>query len=259
MVQFRRLFIIRLALACMAFTVMLPAVVLAKSQMANEQQTPQSARPDSNQAKKSSILKTQKDQVNYAIGANFIGAIKQQGIDVDLEMVMRGMKDAYAGKELQMTDGEIRKAIMIYHGEVQRKQARARAEAAENRKREGETFLAENQKKEGVVTLPSGVQYRVIKEGHGNKPADSDVVELHYRGTLINGAEFDSSFRTGHSATVKVADLIPGWREALKLMPVGSKWQVVIPPQLAYGARGVKGSVGPNETLIIEMELLAVK
>lgn len=259
MLQSRSIFFTSLALIFLAFAVTLPADAHAKSQKAKEQQALQNAQPDSNQAQKSSVLKTQRDQVNYAIGANFMGAIKQQGIDIDLEMVMRGIKDAHAGKDLLMTDEEIRKAIIVYHGEVQRKQAKARAEAAENRRRESEAFLMENKNKEGIVVLPSGVQYRVIKEGHGNKPTDSDVVELHYRSTLINGAEFDSSFRTGHSAIVKVADLVPGWREALKLMPVGSKWQVFIPSQLAYGARGVKGSVGPNETLIIEMELLAVK
>jgi FKBP-type peptidyl-prolyl cis-trans isomerase FklB len=133
------------------------------------------------------------------------------------------------------------------------------AKAAEDNRKAGESFLAENKKKEGVVTLPSGLQYKVLKAGDGKKPTDADTVECHYRGTLINGTEFDSSYLTGQPATFKIAGVIPGWREALKLMPVGSKWQLFVPSQLAYGARGKGGSIGPNAALIFEVELLAIK
>jgi FKBP-type peptidyl-prolyl cis-trans isomerase FklB len=133
------------------------------------------------------------------------------------------------------------------------------AKAAEDNKKAGESFLAENKKKEGVVTLPSGLQYKVLKAGDGKKPTDTDTVECNYRGTHIDGTEFDSSYRTGQPATFKVAGVIPGWREALKLMPVGSKWQIFVPSQLAYGTRGKPGSVGPNAALIFEVELLAIK
>jgi FKBP-type peptidyl-prolyl cis-trans isomerase FklB len=130
--------------------------------------------------------------------------------------------------------------------------------AAADNKKEGDAFLAENMKKEGVMALPSGLQYKILKAGSGKMPTDADTVECNYRGTFINGTEFDSSYRTGKPATLKVKGVIPGWQEALKLMPVGSKWQLFIPPQLAYGERG-SGPIGPNATLIFDLELLAIK
>ena len=130
---------------------------------------------------------------------------------------------------------------------------------AEENKKIGDAFLEENKKKEGVVALPSGLQYKILKAGDGRKPTDADMIECNYRGVLINGTEFDSSYRTGKPATLKVMGLIPGWTEALKLMPVGSKWQLFIPPQLAYGERGAGRYIGPNATLIFELELIAVK
>jgi len=139
-----------------------------------------------------------------------------------------------------------------------RKQRQAAGLAGEENRKAGEAFLAGNKAKDGVVTLPSGLQYKVLKAGDGRKPSDADMVECRYRGTLIDGTEFDRSDPAGQPATFKVAGVIPGWREALKLMPVGSKWQLFIPPQLAYGAIG-SGPIGPNATLIFELELLAVK
>lgn len=203
-------------------------------------------------------LKTQKDQVNYAIGANIIGTIKQQGVEIDLDLVIKGMRDAYSGDKLLLTDEEVRTAIDRYQTAVKQKRSQMTAKAAEDNKKEGEVFLAENKKKEGVVTLASGLQYKVLKAGNGKKPVDADTVECHYKGTLINGAEFDSSYRTGKPAAFKVSGVIPGWTAALKQMPVGSKWQLFIPPQLAYGERG-SGRIGPNATLIFEIELIAVK
>jgi FKBP-type peptidyl-prolyl cis-trans isomerase FklB len=126
-------------------------------------------------------------------------------------------------------------------------------------KKEGDAFLAENKQKEGVVTLPSGLQYKIIKAGEGKKPKQEDTVVCHYRGTLINGTEFDGTHGPGEPATFKVTGVVPGWREALKLMPVGSKWQLFIPPVLAYGERGAGATIGPNATLIYEVELLAIK
>ena len=130
--------------------------------------------------------------------------------------------------------------------------------SAENKK-EGTAFLARNKTKQGVVTLPSGLQYKILKAGNGKKPVGADTVECHYRGTLINGTEFDSSYRRGQAASFPVSGVIPGWTEALKLMPVGSKWQLFIPPQLAYGAQGSGRDIGPDATLIFEVELLAIK
>ncbi len=210
-------------------------------------------------AGKSVVLKTQKDKVNYGIGVNIIGNIKQQGVEIDLDLVVQGMKDAYSDKKLLLTDEEIRIAIDQYQTAVRQKRSTMMAKAAEDNMRAGESFLAENRKKEGVVVLPSGLQYKIIKAGGGKKPTDADTVECHYRGTLIDGTEFDSSFRTEQPATLKVAGVIAGWKEALKLMPTGSKWQLFVPSQLAYGTRGKGGSIGPNAALIFEMELLAIK
>jgi len=203
-------------------------------------------------------LKTDKEKVNYAIGVNIIGNIKQQGVEIDLDLVMKGMKDAYSGGKLPLSDEDLRIAIDRYQTAVRQKRSQMTAKAAEDNKKEGEAFLAKNKKKEGVVLLPSGLQYKILKSGDGRKPTDADTVECNYRGTLMNGAEFDSSHRTGKPASLKVSGVIPGWTEALKMMTVGSKWQIFVPSQLAYGERG-SGRIGPNATLIFEVELLAIK
>ena len=233
-----------------------PAIQKNASQVTKPDPGEQNALNDSGKAPD---LKTQQDRVNYAIGVNLIENIKKQGIDIDLNLVTKGMQDAFLGRKLPMTDEELRTSISIYQTEVRQKQSKARALATENNKKEGEAFLAENGGKEGVVTLPSGLQYRIIKAGEGKLPTDKDAVECHYRGSLINGTEFDSSLRKGNPAIIKVNSVIPGWREALKLMPVGSKWQLFVPSQLAYGPRGATPSIGPNETLIFEVELIAIK
>lgn len=205
-------------------------------------------------------LKTDKDKVNYGIGVSVVRNFQQQGMEVNLDMVFQGMKDALAGKKLLMDEMDLRKTLNAYQTELRRKQAVARAMAAMDNKKAGEEFLAENKKKEGVVTLPSGLQYKILKKGDGKNPTDADMVEFHYRGSFVNGTEFGSSYGDGNPAIVKVQEGggIPGWSEALKLMPVGSKWQLFIPPQLAFGDKG-KGRIGPNETLIFEVELLAIK
>jgi len=203
-------------------------------------------------------LKTDKDRVNYSIGVNIIGNFKLQGIDIDLDLVMKGMQDAHSGGKLLLTDEEIRVGVDKYLTAVKQKWSQMKVKTAEENKKAGEVFLAENKKKEGVVTLPSGLQYKVLKAGDGKKPTDADTVECNYRGTLINGTEFDSSYRAGKPASFKVSGVVPGWTEALKMMPVGSKWQLFIPYQLAYGERG-SGRIGPNAMLIFEVELLAIK
>jgi FKBP-type peptidyl-prolyl cis-trans isomerase FklB len=208
-------------------------------------------------AEESLSLKTEKDKENYAIGVNMMRNFKQQGVDIDLDVVMKGMKDALSGGKLLMTEADLRKTTTMLQNEMRLKQRQARTAGVDN-KREGDAFLTENKKKEGVVTLPSGLQYKILKAGDGKKPTDADTVECRYRGTFMDGTEFDSSVRSGQPATLKVAGVIPGWREALKLMPVGSRWQLFIPPQLAYGARGA-ARVGPNVTLIFELDLLAIK
>ena len=204
-------------------------------------------------------LKTQKDKVSYAIGIDIAKKLKQMGVDIDADIVVRGLKDGFAGEKLLMTEDDLRATMGALSEELRQKQVAAMKALAEENKKKGDSFLAENKKKEGVVTLPSGLQYKIIKAGFGKKPTENDTVECTYRGTLINGKEFDSSFRTGKPATFKVSGVIAGWTEALKLMPVGSKWQLAIPPELAYGRRGAGRDIGPNSTLVFEIELIAIK
>jgi UDP-GlcNAc:undecaprenyl-phosphate/decaprenyl-phosphate GlcNAc-1-phosphate transferase len=236
-----------------------PALQKGKSQAIKPEQRDVNSRNAPSDFDGTTDLKTQQDRINYAIGVNLIGNFKQQGIDIDLDFVIKGMQDAFLGRKSPMTDEELRTCINTYQTEVRQKQSKARAMATESNKKEGEAFLAENGKQEGVVTLQSGLQYRIIKAGEGMKPTDKDAVVCHYRGSLISGAEFDSSYRKGHPGTFKINSVIPGWREALLLMPVGSTWQIFVPSQLAYGERGMSPSIGPNATLIFEIELIAIK
>jgi FKBP-type peptidyl-prolyl cis-trans isomerase FklB len=171
---------------------------------------------------------------------------------------MKGMRDAAAGGKLLMSEGDIKSTMSMAFSDIKRKKAFDRSFAQQDNQKKGEEFLAGNKTKEGVVTLPSGLQYKIIKAGDGRKPTEADTVECRLRGTHIDGTEFDSPYRSGQPATLKVSEVIPGWREALKIMSVGSKWQLFIPPQLAYGQRG-SGGIGPYETIIYELELVAIK
>jgi FKBP-type peptidyl-prolyl cis-trans isomerase len=202
-------------------------------------------------------LKTEKDKVNYGIGVSIGKSLKQQGMEVDLNLVMKGLKDELSGNKLLLSDDELRKTMTSFQQELRQKQMQARQTAAMNNKKEGEDFQAENKKKEGVVTLPSGLQYQILKAGAGQKPTETNTVEVRYRGTLLNGKEFDSS--GSDTRTFKLAQIIPGWREALQLMPVGSKWRLVVPSNLAYGERGMGQTIMPNSTLIFEVELVGIK
>lgn len=204
------------------------------------------------------VLKTQKDQVNYAIGVHLIGNFKRQGVDIDLNLVIKGMRDAYSGGKLLMTYGDLQRSFMVYQSEMRRTQSKVVSSKAEQNKHAGKVFLEENRKKEGVIALPSGLQYEILRTVKGKRPTDADSVECHYRGTFINGKEFDSSYRRGSPITVQVKGIIPGWAEALKLMPVGSKWRIFVPSQLGYGERGAGDVIEPNTTLIFEIELLAI-
>lgn len=210
-------------------------------------------------AKETGALATQRDKVNYAIGVNLIGNFKQQGVDIDLDVVMQGMRDAAAGGKLLLSEDELRQAITQYQTKIRQKRGQETVKPAVDNRAAGEAFLAENKEKEGVVTLESGLQYKILKAGDGRKPTLEDTVECQYRGFFINGNEFDSSYGNERPLLFKVAEMIAGWRQALPLMPTGSKWQLFVPAPLAYGERGKGGSIGPNTTLIFEVELLAIK
>ena len=204
-------------------------------------------------------LTTQKAKFSYALGMNLGASFKKQSVPVDPNILARGIKDALAGGKTALTEEQARAVLMEVQTEVRKKQQEEMQAAGEASKKEGATFLADNKSKDGIVTLPSGLQYKVLTQGTGPKPTASDTVVCNYRGTLINGAEFDSSYKRGEPATFPVNGVIKGWTEALQLMPVGSKWQLFIPSDLAYGERSPAPEIGPNSTLIFEVELLSIK
>ena len=204
-------------------------------------------------------LKTQKDKVSYAIGMNIGQGMKKDSLDVDPDILARGVKDAMTGAKPLMAEEEARAAMNQLRTEMTEKKKAEAQHAGPANKQAGQQFLAANKTKEGVVTLPSGLQYKIIKQGDGPKPTASDTVVTNYRGTLIDGTEFDSSYKRGEPATFPVGQVIKGWTEALQLMPVGSKWQLFIPSDLAYGEHSPGGEIGPNSTLIFDIELLSIQ
>ena len=205
-------------------------------------------------------LPTQKDKVSYAIGMNIGKGLHRDNLDIDPDVLLRGLKDGMSGGQTLMTDEQERATMVELQNQVRSKMEAQRAQEAETNKSAGEAFLAANKAKPGVVTLPSGLQYKILKEGTGPKPTAGDTVSCNYRGTFVDGKEFDSSAQHGDKpATFPVSGVIKGWTEALQLMPVGSKWQLVLPPDLAYGARGAGADIGPNETLIFEVELVGIE
>jgi FKBP-type peptidyl-prolyl cis-trans isomerase FklB len=204
-------------------------------------------------------LKTPKEKISYIIGVQIGTQFKGDAIDVDPNLVGRGIQDAIAGNKLLLGDQEFRDTMNAFQKEQTAKQTVEKKKQGEKNKKEGDAFLAENKKKAGVKTTPSGLQYKVLKEGTGRKPKATDTVTTNYKGTLIDGKEFDSSYRRGEPATIQLGGVIPGWSEALQLMKEGSKWQLFIPPQLAYAEQGAGNQIGPNATLIFEVELISVK
>jgi FKBP-type peptidyl-prolyl cis-trans isomerase FklB len=203
-------------------------------------------------------LKTEKEKASYSIGASIGRNLHNDGIDIDTAILLRGLKDGLSGGTLKLTDDEIRTTIITLQKDAREKQNAKMKVLGEENQKQGDAFLAANKSREGVVTLPSGVQYKVIKQGDGPKPAASDTVVCNYRGTLVDGKEFDSSAKHGGPATFPVSGVIKGWTEVLQLMPVGSNYQVVIPAALAYGPRG-PADIGPNATLVFDIELVSVK
>jgi FKBP-type peptidyl-prolyl cis-trans isomerase FklB len=204
------------------------------------------------------VLETEKEKASYAIGLSVGKGLHRDSIDVDPKFVLQGLEDALADGKVLLTDDQIKTVMTDLQNVVHQKQEEKRLALAESNKKDGAAFLAANATKEGVVTLPSGLQYKVLTAGTGPKPTATDSVVCNYRGTLLDNTEFDSSYKRGQPATFTVGGVIKGWTEALQLMPVGSKWQLFIPPDLAYGERG-PGTIGPNATLIFEVELMSIQ
>jgi FKBP-type peptidyl-prolyl cis-trans isomerase FklB len=204
-------------------------------------------------------LKTQKEKASYAIGLNIGRSLHKDSVEIDPAIFSRGLKDGVAGGKALLTDDEIKATMTALQADVNKRQGEKMQQQGEANKKAGEAFLAANKSKEGVVTLPSGLQYKILKAGTGPKPTASDSVVCNYKGTLLDNTEFDSSYKRGQPATFPVSGVIKGWTEALQLMPVGSKWQLFIPGDLAYGLRSPSATIGPNSTLIFEVELLSIE
>ncbi len=206
----------------------------------------------------SPALKTMSDSVSYAIGLNIGKSIKSDSLDVNPAIIASGIRHAMSGDKPMLTDEQIQSTMEALQKQMMAKQAAAQSAASEENKSKGAAFLAENKKKEGVVELASGLQYKIIKEGKGKKPAATDKVKVHYVGTTIDGEEFDSSVKRGTPAEFKLNEVIAGWTEGLQLLPVGSKCMLYVPSNLAYGDRGASGPIKPGSTLIFEVELLDI-
>ncbi len=208
---------------------------------------------------KKAELSSPKDKVSYGIGMNIGRNFSRQEFDVNPDILAQGIKDVLAGGPTLMTEEEAQTTLVNFQQEMAAKHQAKMTELAEKNKAAGEAFMAENAKKEGVVTLPSGLQYKVLVEGTGKTPGQDDTVTVNYRGALIDGKEFDSSYKRGEPATFPLAGVIPGWTEALQLMKEGSKWQLFIPSALAYGEGGAGPDITPNSSLIFEVELISIQ
>ena len=228
-------------------------VLAQQTPAASTQQAPAS------ESQNSSTLTSQKDKVSYALGMNLGSNLKRQSVEVDPKVLLQGLEDIMAGGKTQLTEDQARATLTELQTDLRKKMQEKMQQAGEANKKQGDEFLAANKGKEGVVALPSGLQYKVVTAGTGPKPASTDSVVCNYRGTLIDGTEFDSSYKRGQPATFPVNGVIKGWTEALQLMPVGSKWQLFVPSDLAYGPQGAGGNIGPNATLIFEVELLSIE
>ena len=206
-----------------------------------------------------SLLKTKIDKTSYAIGMDIGKNLKKQPVELNPEAISQGLWDSYTDGKALMTEQEYIDTMTAFRNEMTQKQTAQMKEAGDRNKKEGEKYLADNKTKEGVITTASGLQYKEITKGTGASPKSTDTVSVHYKGTLIDGKEFDSSYKRGQPASFPVNGVIKGWTEALQLMKVGAKWQLVIPSDLAYGERGAGRDIGPHSTLIFDVELLSIK
>jgi FKBP-type peptidyl-prolyl cis-trans isomerase FklB len=236
------------------------ALCIAAEQSAPEQGQAPSINADEGHASSgSSPSKADTERASYAIGMSMAKEMKSQGIELDPDAMVRGYKDVASGGKPGMTDDEAQSAIMAFRMEVALRQQEELKKAGEENKKKGDAFLAAHKKKQGVHTTSSGLQYRVIREGQGKKPGPNDAVKVNYRATFIDGTEFDSSSKQNQPAEIQVTDVIPGCAEALQLMKTGSKYEFVVPPDLAFGETGARGVIPPNATLVFEIELVSVE
>ena len=203
-------------------------------------------------------MKSNKEKISYIIGRDMAANLSKQGLEIDPELFLKGMKEAMAGQSSALTPEDAQAAMLELQQLMQSRQATSHSRIGEINQQEGAAFLAENKNKEGVITLPSGLQYMVLQEGSGKTPGKADRVTTHYHGTLIDGTVFDSSYERGQPATFPVSGVISGWTEALTKMKEGSKWRLFLPADLAYGAQGAGEDIGPNATLIFDVELISV-
>jgi FKBP-type peptidyl-prolyl cis-trans isomerase len=252
------------SLAVLAFSNIFPGLTIAQQTPAptptTQSTTPKTTHRASTAAKPLPlILKTPKDKTSYAIGLNIGKNMQRDSVDVDPKILARGLQDALTGAKPLLSEDEIKATMTALQTDVRKRQMEKMQAAADANKKQGDDFLAANKAKPGVITLPSGLQYKILQQGNGPKPTATDSVVVNYRGTLLNDTEFDSSYKRGQPATLSLGGVIKGWTEALQLMPVGSKWQLFIPADLAYGSRGQGPVIGPNATLIFEIELLSIQ
>ena len=240
----------------------LPSVIFADGSDPHAfQAAPQAAKALAEMPPIAAELKSDKQKGSFAIGYNMGSTLRKQiGAEtIDEAAFLQGLQQSLAGQKASLSAIEQERALKAFITTVQAQQVKKQAETVENNKKKGDEYLANNKKQKGVVVRPSGLQYQVIKEGTGKQPTPNDEVQVHYHGTLLDGTVFDSSIDRGEPVTFRVNRVIPGWTEALQLMKEGSKVRVVIPPDLAYRQRGAPPKIGPNETLVFEIELLKVK
>ena len=204
-------------------------------------------------------LNSDVDKLSYSIGADLGKNFKKQGIDINAETMAQGIKDGMGGGALLLTDEQMKDVIGKFQKDLMAKRTVEFNKKVGENKTKGEAFLAQNKSKPGVITLPSGLQYKIVTAGTGPKPTKDETVSVEYTGKLISGEVFDSTDKAGKPATFKLTQVIPGWTEALQLMPVGSTWEIFVPANLAYGSRSVGGLIGPNETLIFNVHLISIQ
>lgn len=204
-------------------------------------------------------MPTVMDKLSYTLGAELGQNLKKQGVNLNTSLFYAGLKDALAGNKLQLTEDQMRQTVAIFQKQLIQQRTSQFTQAAQKNEQAGIAFLSNNAKQPNVHVLPSGLQYKVLEPGTGASPSDNDTVTVNYVGTLLDGTVFDSSYERGQPSTFPVSEVIPGWQQALKMMQLGATWQLFIPAKLAYGAQGMGDVIGPNETLIFKVQLLAIK